>query len=138
MIVGKCLSKTCQKISQRQSSSVIVCSGHYVIPRLPKLPGHTLFNDMCRTVTTIERLQCLDFIVSGWWLRPPRPNETPEAFVSRKLMIPTKIMLSENVKRLTEIGAEFIDGTHDSAIIYGAGYDFRVSVLDRFYRHQRR
>lgn len=60
-----------------------------------------------------------------------QPNETPEALAKRKSIAPANVRLQENVKRLTETGAEFIDGTHETftTIIYGTGYNFSFPFL---------
>lgn len=60
-----------------------------------------------------------------------QPNETPEALVKRKSIAPANVTLQENVKRFTETGAEFIDGTHETftTIIYGTGYNFSFPFL---------
>lgn len=60
-----------------------------------------------------------------------RPNETADAFAKRKSMAPANVTLQENVKRFTETGAEFIDGTHQtfSTILYGTGYNFTYAFL---------
>lgn len=46
-------------------------------------------------------------------------------------MAPANVTLQENVKRLTETGAEFIDGTHQtfSTIVYGTGFNFSFPFL---------
>lgn len=42
------------------------------------------------------------------------PNETAEARAKRQSIMPPKTTLQDNVKRFTETGAEFIDGTHET------------------------
>lgn len=60
-----------------------------------------------------------------------KPNETPEEFAKRKAMAPSNVTLQANVKRFTETGAEFLDGTHEtfSIIVYGTGYNFTYPML---------
>lgn len=52
-----------------------------------------------------------------------RPNETKEERERRQSLLPTKATLQDNVKRFTETGAEFIDGTHQTftVVFYATG-----------------
>lgn len=61
-----------------------------------------------------------------------RPHETPDELAKRKSLVEANVTLQEDVKRLTETGAEFIDGTHQtfSTIVYGTGYNFTFPFLN--------
>lgn len=47
-----------------------------------------------------------------------RPNETKAEREKRQSMLPPKTTLQDNVKRFTETGAEFIDGSHETFFLW--------------------
>lgn len=57
------------------------------------------------------------------WCQHKKPNESMEALERRKSLLPPKVTLQDDVKRLTSTGAEFLDGTHQtfSVVIFATG-----------------
>lgn len=57
------------------------------------------------------------------WSQHKIPNESMENLERRRILLPPKVTLQENVKRFTLTGAKFLDGSHQtfSIVIFATG-----------------
>lgn len=128
--------------------AVLICNG-YSTPIIPKIPGHDIFKG--RQVHSHSYKEAKHYENENILVIGGGPSAVDVILQTRKLvnrliwsnhMIQTfgrkiNISLSENcvekpnVKRFTENGAEFVDGTFEevSTILYATGYDFKFPFL---------
>lgn len=129
---------------------VIVCNGHHALPRIPQVQGMDIFKgkvlhshdfrsaddyrdhkvlvigngasgvDVLRLLSkTSERVT---FSVK---------KQSDKSFEMLRSKLPEKCSLQNVVKRFTETGAEFVDGSHETftTVIWATGYDFSYPFL---------
>lgn len=116
--------------------AVFVANGHFTAPRIPHIDGVNEFKGKIihshdfRTAQAFkdEKVLVIGGGPSGMdlvahvsktaeritWSQNERPNETKEAREKRKSLLPRTVTLQDNVKRFSETGAEFLDGTHET------------------------
>lgn len=70
------------------------------------------------------------------WSQHKHADETSEQYEKRKSLLPTNATLQGDVKRFTETGAEFMDGTHEtfSVVFFATGrfwaeLEFRIGIV---------
>jgi len=132
---------------------VLVCNGHYHTPRIPDVCGSDDFKGKfmhSHDYRKPEAFQNETVLVIGagpsgtdlvtdiskyaqrvTFSQHKVPNETPEQFAKRESVMPDKVTLQEDVKRFTETGAEFLNGTHQtfSIVIFATGYKYSFPFL---------